>query len=214
MRYYLNLFSPETWRAFKDHGATVSGFSIHQKGTAERIEEGDLFLCYLVRVSRWCGILRVASHAYMDETPIFRVEKDPFVVRFKVAPVVMLEVERALPITLPEIWDNISLTRGVQQGVRGWAKHLQGSLRQIPDSDGVLLAARMEAAAPEAQTFPLTDRDRRALARQAVVRSVAGDVSVEIPDNEEDEEEEEIAAGRVEHDPGHLPSDVADLAGC
>src|SRR6185503_5323356 len=43
MRYYLNLFSPETWRAFKGHGATVSGFSIHQKGTAERIRsEGDL----------------------------------------------------------------------------------------------------------------------------------------------------------------------------
>lgn len=58
MSYILDLFTPETWNSFQEHGAEISGFSIKQRTRAERtVRAGDIFLCYLVRVSRWCGAL-------------------------------------------------------------------------------------------------------------------------------------------------------------
>ena len=78
MSYFLDLFTPETWLAFRDAGATVTGFRERQRRLArERVREGDLFICYLTRLSRWCGILRVQSKCYEDDTPIFD-DPDPF----------------------------------------------------------------------------------------------------------------------------------------
>jgi len=53
MSYFLNLFTPETWAAFQVHGSNVSGFRWRQRRMAqEEIKVGDIFLCYLVRLSR------------------------------------------------------------------------------------------------------------------------------------------------------------------
>jgi hypothetical protein len=56
MRYYTDLFTPETWAAFRKHGATVSGFRERQRKTAERIEPGDRLLCYLVPFVSRAGV--------------------------------------------------------------------------------------------------------------------------------------------------------------
>lgn len=81
VRYWLNLFTPETWEAFRRHGGQVSGFRDRQRKTAETLQPGDLFVCYLVRLSRWCGLLRVISGPYVDAIPIF-MDPDPFQVQF------------------------------------------------------------------------------------------------------------------------------------
>ena len=61
MRYFLDLFTPETWSQFQAHGANISGFRPRQQKAADRVQPGDIFLCYLVRLSRWCGVLEVTS---------------------------------------------------------------------------------------------------------------------------------------------------------
>jgi hypothetical protein len=72
MAYFLNLFTPETWLAFRKHGATVSGFRERQLRIArDKIKPGDMLLCYLVRLSRWCGALEVKSPAFTESSPIF-----------------------------------------------------------------------------------------------------------------------------------------------
>ena len=68
MKYWLDLFTPYTWTKFQEHGASVTGFRPRQRTAAfERVSLGDALLCYLVRLSRWCGALAVASEAF--ETP-------------------------------------------------------------------------------------------------------------------------------------------------
>ena len=48
MAYILDLFTPETWLAFCDKGATVTGFrERHRRLASERVTQGDVFLCYL-----------------------------------------------------------------------------------------------------------------------------------------------------------------------
>jgi hypothetical protein len=97
--FYLDLFTPETWEGFKAHGASISGFREKQRKTAERIKVGDIFLCYVVRLSRWCGVLEVESPLFLDSTPIFS-NPDPFVVRFRVKQIATLDFEHSIPKTL------------------------------------------------------------------------------------------------------------------
>ena len=45
MAYLLNLFTPETWLAFRESGATVTGFrERHRRLAGERVRQGDIFL--------------------------------------------------------------------------------------------------------------------------------------------------------------------------
>ena len=98
MKYHLDLFTPETWQTFNEAGASITGFRTRQRRLAEeRVKSGDIFLCYLTRLSRWCGALEVESGPYFDDSPIFD-NPDPYHVRFKVKPIALLEPELAIPI--------------------------------------------------------------------------------------------------------------------
>ena len=104
MKYHLDLFTPETWEAFTGAGATCTGFRVRQRRLAqERVKPGDVFLCYMTRVSRWCGVLEVESGPFDDDTPMFGTD-DPFPVRFNVKPIVILDPESAVPIRQPQVW--------------------------------------------------------------------------------------------------------------
>jgi hypothetical protein len=90
MKYWLDLFTPYTWQRFREHGATISGFRPRQRKAAyERVTRGDILICYLVKLSRWCGALEVESDAFEDTTPIFADTNDPFSIRFKVKPQIL-----------------------------------------------------------------------------------------------------------------------------
>jgi hypothetical protein len=146
LEYWLDLFTPYTWTRFRDHGATISGFRPRQRKAAfERIKRGDLLLCYLVKLSRWCGVIEIASEAFEDTTPIFADADDPYTIRFNVAPKVMLDFEHAIPIDEPELWKKLSFTRDLAIGSVGWAQaaKLRQSLLKIPKDDGELLTQLM-----------------------------------------------------------------------
>lgn len=186
MSYFLNLFTPETWSAFREHGADISGFRYRQRRVAQdHIKEGDIFLCYMVRLSRWCGVLRIVSPAFQDEKPIFK-NPDPFVIRFKVEPVVLLDPEFSLPILDDRIWDALSETKGIDKGSRGWAINFRSSLRKIEDPDGEFLLSQLEKQKEEQSEYPLTDKDRRELAKVFKVRTPSGEISVDVPEDDED----------------------------
>lgn len=195
MDYFLNLFSPETWAAFRAAGGTVSGFSRHQKTQAQRsLQPGNIFLCYLVGLGRWCGALRIDSEAFIDETPVFKPEADPFVVRFRVTPLVVLDPEHALPMREPSLWNRLAWTKDIPPGSVGWGANFQRSLRRMPDDDGAFLLDLLKKQAQELKPFELSSKDRRALNR-ATVRTAAGELPVEIPD--EDDEAEGLGEGLV-----------------
>lgn len=126
------------------------------------MNKGDVFLCYLVRLSRWCGALRIDSDAYEDATPIYG-DPDPFVIRFKVSPMVTLDPERAVPIFEPTIWDHLSETKGSEIGSSGWTGYFRSSLRQIADPDGELLLRLLKEQQDRQTIYAYNARDRRQL---------------------------------------------------
>ena len=98
MAYFIDLFSPETYDAFARSPRDISGFRVRHKNIAEKIKPGDVFVCYLTRLSRWFGLLEVIKGPFIDNTPVFVQENDPFVVRFRVRPKVWLDIDKGIPI--------------------------------------------------------------------------------------------------------------------
>jgi len=95
MNYWLDLFTGTTWKEFRDAGASVSGFSANRRRVAERLEKGDVLLCYLTGVMRWIGALEVGNKSASTH----RIWKDQeFPVRFEVKPLIMLEPEHGVPM--------------------------------------------------------------------------------------------------------------------
>jgi hypothetical protein len=195
MSYFLDLFTPETWTAFRAHGCEISGFRERQRKVAqERLGPGDIFLCYLVKLSRWCGALQITSKAFLDGSPIF-ADPDPFVVRFCVKPLIILEPERSLPMLNRQLWEQLHITREIPFGVKGWGIPFRGSLREITREDGDLLLSRLSEQNDRQHIFEFSDRDQRQLGRKSTVRALNREVVVQIPDEEETTEE---VAVRVE----------------
>lgn len=145
MAAYLDLFTPETWQAFLKRGCGVSGFRVWGRVIASKIRPDDVFICYVVGLGRWIGALRVLSNAYEDSAPYFVEREDPFVIRFKVEPIITLEATRALPIR--DIWDKLPMCRGVRRTAGFTYKvGLQRSLKELSEADSSALLGLNEAA--------------------------------------------------------------------
>lgn len=119
MRYYLHLFSPETAKAFTDSSQEVSGFRISRRTYVEnqKIGPGDKFICYVTRIQRFVGVLEVQSNYYIDKKPIFTSENDPFILRFKVKPLVWLPLEKSIPIYFEEYGITFSSQKDLQKTI-------------------------------------------------------------------------------------------------
>ena len=72
--------------AFAQSPRNISGFRSRHKTWLVKIKPGDVFVCYLTRLSRWFGLVEVIEGPFTDNTPIFVKEDDPYSVRFRVRP--------------------------------------------------------------------------------------------------------------------------------
>ena len=185
MQYILDLFTPETWQKFLESEARVTGFrERYRRLVRERVRQGDTFVCYLTRLSRWCGVLRVRSDSYHDTRPIYS-DPDPYVMRFNVEPIVLLDPESAIPIYHDDVWTNLSLTKRHEKGQSGWTGFFRNSLNLFDEGDGKFLVALLEQQQSHPKDYPLSDRERRHLTRTGTVRAPDRVVEVEIPEGDD-----------------------------
>ncbi len=193
MKYHLDLFTPETWEGLRQYGANWSGFrERHRRMAEERVSPGDMFICYLTRLSRWCGLLKVTSEAYMhhgDDSP----ESAPFVVRFDVDPVVVLEPEFAIPVKDEQVWNRLTITKDYDIDGKRWTGFFRGSLNSFNDQDAEFLVELLKDQQASPTTYPLSDKDRSNLTRARKVRTVDGEVEVEVPESDDDDSTPESA---------------------
>ncbi len=180
MAQFIDLFSPETYEAFSKSDRTISGFRIRQRGVASRIKPGDTLVCYVTRVSRWCGLLDVVEGPFTDSTPIFTGESDPFVVRFKVKARAWLPLEVSPPIHEDVIWNHLSFTRELKKGSTAWTGKVRGSLAQLDEADGKYLDKILSAQAKAPAKYALDEADSKLLATHTVNR-VDKVISVSVP---------------------------------
>jgi hypothetical protein len=192
--YFIDLFSPETYEAFGQSTRDVSGFRIRHKNVAGKIKPGDMLVCYLTRLSRWFGLLEVVDGPFIDNSPIFVPENDPFVLRFRVKPVVWLDAVTAIPIHEDRIWKTLTFTRTLEKTSLGWTGKVRGSLARLDDRDGAFLADELRTQSAQLKPFPLEEQEIRALAMHKVSR-LDKIVTVSVP---EDRSTPEILQGSPE----------------
>lgn len=96
MTYWIDLFTGITWDEFQKSGASISGFSHRMRKTVQKIQPGDILLCYLTGVMRWVGALEVIGQTD-DKTPIWKDAEFPS--RLKVKPLLMLTPTNGIPMS-------------------------------------------------------------------------------------------------------------------
>ena len=94
MNYWLDLFTGTTWDEFQKAGSRISGFNTRMRNAVNRLQKGDILLCYLTGVMRWVGALEVLGPS-MDQSNIWKDAHFP--IRLQVRPLVMLIPEHGIP---------------------------------------------------------------------------------------------------------------------
>ncbi|HBA61176.1 MAG TPA: hypothetical protein DCZ92_10240 [Elusimicrobia bacterium] len=184
MRYFIDLFSPETARAFASSQKDVSGYRISRKTYVEnqKIGPGDRFICYVTKIQRFIGVLEVQSPPYEDASPIFAKENDPFTYRFKVKPLVWLPFEKAIPIHDAAIWSALSFTKSLDKNSNQWTYMVFSSPRLWPQEDCAFLESKLNEQLLNPIEYPLTEDDQK---KMRVIKIRTGDkkeVLVNVPD--------------------------------
>jgi predicted RNA-binding protein len=140
--YWLDLFTPQSWKEFLDAGSKTSGFRESRWSTVQKIQKGDYLLCYITRISRFIGVLEVTGEAYKDNKPIW--SDDIFPCRLHVKPLIALTVETAVPVL--NLRDQLSAFEGIRDKPYSWAwtGKFRGSPTKwsIADGEAVLEALR------------------------------------------------------------------------
>lgn len=118
-----------------------------------RIKQGDVFICYLTKFSRFCGLLEAASDPFLDDSPIWKT--DPFPARIKTKPLVTLQPAFSIP------FDSI-----VQHFVsaKAWTGYVRGSPMKLPLRDGQVIERALLDAAKFPKEYPVPAR-RSAMGR-------------------------------------------------
>lgn len=185
MAFYLNLFTPETYQAFSQSDRTITGFPIRQEGAAKRLKAGDKLICYITRLSRWCGLLEIIDNSFLDSKPIFVENDDPYIVRFRVQAKVWLPLTEALPIHRDEIWQHLSFTQSLNKNEQGWTGILRQGLNKFNHKDGLFLADALLKQSKHCVSYPLNEKEQKKLKTHTVNR-IDKVVEVSIPDNNDE----------------------------
>lgn len=199
MNYFIDLFSPETARVFEKSKRDVNGFRISKKTYVENqnIGPGDRFICYVIRLQRFVGVLEIKSKCFIDGTPIYQEENDPFVLRFNVEPIVWLPLEKAIPVHEDFVWNNLSFTKNLSKDSRRWTYMVFSSPRLWPKEDCAFLEKILLEQAQKLTDYPFSEDDEKKLKPQKIKISGKKEVVVSVPEDEEAEpaEPEQITAG-------------------
>jgi len=192
MAYFVAVFSPQTYEAFSSSDRTIYGCQRRLQQRAAQVKIGDRLVCYMKGLSRWVGLLEIASPPYLDETPLFVPQPDPFVVRFKVTPIAWLPMEKAIPIRDKRLWNALSFTRGRRKNSGWWTGRIRKSLNQLDDEDGALLERTIMAQLSAGVTYPFDQGEHRKRLGDRVRRGDR-EVFVVVPQGSDDMEGAEEA---------------------
>jgi len=130
---------------------------------AEKIQPGDILLCYLTGVMRWVGALEVQGRS-VDQRPIWK--DDNFPVRFDVRPIVLLEPEHGVPMS--ELKGKVFFyqTEKDAPGFKAFLRKSPNLFRRAADGDLILQLLRQAETHPVARPV-----DPKKLARKPLFRA-------------------------------------------
>ncbi len=200
--YWLNLFTDKTWKEFQAAGGEVTGFRDPAWNRAKSVKAGDVFVCYMVGVKRWVGLLEVVGERYRDDAPIFSEEVFP--VRFAVKPLALLTAETG--VLMDSLAGRLSFFPVGSTSLQ-WSLRLRPSLARYKAEDGEAIAAAVREAAARPVERPVASKHlQRSVNRVKLKPEVCGKaetVAVIPPTEEEPPPQAPAPAPGAEDGPSH-----------
>lgn len=181
MKYWLNLFTWNTWKEFLEAGGIISGFRENRWRTVQDMKQGDILLCYMTGISRFFAILEVTGKPFTSEDPIWKELTFPSRIPVKI--LLSLEPEYAVPVI--SLRDQLSYFRELKTP-NAWSGHFRGSpVIEKPNDAEVIITALQSAY----ENPKFVEYNERKLAKKVTIYSTkTGTVS--IPDNDEVDDSE------------------------
>jgi hypothetical protein len=133
-----------------------------------------------------CGLLQVESEYFIDTTPIFYAESDPFVVRFNTLPLVWLPVEKAVPIKENVLWEELSFTRNHAKAGSTFTGSLRNSLNKLSDADGAHIERILWGQEKAGKIYEVDETRYRKFISQ---RGLSKVVTITVPQDEKQPED-------------------------
>ena len=138
-RFFLALFSEQSWQEFRANGGRVYGTTKTKQTRAQKLEIGDFLICYVSKRQVFAGVLRVTGPARYDETPLYG--QGVFPVRLDVEIVTAVDSDDGVPVS--DLRDQLAIFTRLKNP-KSWAGFFLNSFNQFPDEDGKLVAAELE----------------------------------------------------------------------
>ena len=178
MKYVTNLFTPATYDAFSQSDRTVSGFRESQRTMAENVSKGDVLICYMTKTSRWIGYMEIIDGPFIDKSPLFMPEDDPFVVRFHVDTKVWLPRDHTIPVQEHSLWKKLSFTK--DEGY--WLGPLRRSLQAFSEEDAILIIDALDKQCQSPKSYGIEEKIWEKYLPKTVIRGDGSAAVVEVPD--------------------------------
>jgi len=184
--YWLDLFTIETWKEFKEAGGTISGFRESRWSRVQRMKPGDRLLCYAVALKRWIAVLEVTSEPFFSDEP--RIwESDDFPARVQVKVDLELTLEAGVPAH--DLFPDMPMFDKVKEkDFEGWGAFFMGSPARWSDEDGKVVEEAIRAAIVNPVERPIP---KSALRRRPKTVETPDLGTVAVPSEEDNAENEE-----------------------
>lgn len=203
MKYFYQIYRITTYEIFMNSDRTITGVTIRSQNLCDKVEVGDRFICYLSGISRWFGVLEVESKSHLDKEKKIFYEKDPFVIHFKVKPLVLLDIENSIPRSDPSLASTYFSSHDRSVNIKLWR-----SIGPLDPSDGSILEKELTFQSSSKKVFPLQKNivencrsfDRRELEKKGYCTLSENQIttSKELSEPDKEENEEDINQGTRE----------------
>lgn len=135
MRYFVDIFSVETYQYYSATDKSLVGFSLANKAIVSKLQPGDRLVCYLKGLGAFFAVLEITGP--LEDRTGSEPTDYPIVVPTK--PLVWLEPGYLLPIRRNDVWGQLALTKHIPLGAGGWSATLRRSGTSMKTEDGELL---------------------------------------------------------------------------
>lgn len=156
MAYYIDVFSPETYREFiTPEPKTISVFTKSQwRAPATDVKPGDKFLCYLTELARWFGFFEIKDGPFEGAITADYPMPRGYVIHFQLKNIVLLNLEHAVPIRTEDLFNQLQIG-GLNDNPNAWIGYVRNALRQIPDGDGNIIESYLRDQSRRKIVYPL-----------------------------------------------------------
>lgn len=152
MQYWMVVTSPENFRYDREHYHFNSQGLPHRfRKQVQRMEQGDRVVYYIMKLQKFGATATITGEYYHAESKVWTDDDEMWPARRASEPDIVLDDDEL--IDTKKLVSNLLFV----ENKANWGAHFQGSIREIPEEDFLLIESEMRKIVADRQTEQPTD---------------------------------------------------------